>query len=278
MSPSTPSASPVPSVSAPIEMVCAWACSGRASSAATATRSPAAAPRREGPDAHTSRPPRFGSLARSIRSSGVNTRVNLFAWLHTERPSVPEKDSDRTGVVESGQLRSAHSTALRGPGCLPISGRGCFANTPFRTFADEGVDRGAPLRGEDLDLGPDVGQTWTVSGTVFSRLRVPVDSRRFRLAAPAGATVAAATAQHALYGIFTHRRPQHPDPRHAYGRPDDRPRKTPGRSRRGGPAYQPRVARPRTPLSVPSSIGLSRRCASTPRSRFRRSRSSTPRP
>ena len=91
------------------------------------------------------------------------------------------------------------------------------------------------------------GQTWTVSGTVFSRLRVPVDSRRFRLAAPAGATVAAATAQHALYGIFT---------------PDDHSTRTQGMHTAG----------------LPSSIGLSRRCASTPRSRFRRSRSSTPRP
>ena len=42
--------------------------------------------------------------------------------------------------------------------------------------------------------------------------------------------------------------------------------------------YQRSVARPRNPLSVPSSIGLSRRWASTPSSRFRRSRSSTPRP
>ena len=185
-----------------------------------------------------------------------------------------------TALASSNQANCDLRTVLRfvAPAACRSPDAGCFANTPFRTFADEGVDRGAPLRGEDLDLGPDVGQTWTVSGTVFSRLRVPVDSRRFRLAAPAGATVAAATAQHALYGIFTHRRPQHPDPRHAYGRPDDRPRKTPGRSRRGGPAYQPRVARPRTPLSVPSSIGLSRRCASTPRSRFRRSRSSAPRP
>ena len=47
----------------------------------------------------------------------------------------------------------------------------------------------------------------------------------------------------------------------------------PGRRR-----YQRIVARPRNPLSVPSSIGLSRRWASTPSSRFRRSRSSTPRP
>ena len=42
--------------------------------------------------------------------------------------------------------------------------------------------------------------------------------------------------------------------------------------------YQRIVARASAPLSVPSSIGLSRRWASTPSSRFRRSRSSTPRP
>ena len=42
--------------------------------------------------------------------------------------------------------------------------------------------------------------------------------------------------------------------------------------------YQPSEARPSTPLEVPPNIGLSRRCASTPSSTFRLSRSSTPRP
>ena len=45
-----------------------------------------------------------------------------------------------------------------------------------------------------------------------------------------------------------------------------------------GAVYQPSVAWPRTPLSVPSSIGLSRRCASILTLRFRRSGLSTPRP
>ena len=39
--------------------------------------------------------------------------------------------------------------------------------------------------------------------------------------------------------------------------------------------YQPSEARPSTPLEVPPNIGLSRRCASTPSSKFRLSRSST---
>ena len=43
-------------------------------------------------------------------------------------------------------------------------------------------------------------------------------------------------------------------------------------------AYHPSVARPRNPMSARSSIGLSRRCASTPRSKLRLSRSSTARP
>ncbi len=42
--------------------------------------------------------------------------------------------------------------------------------------------------------------------------------------------------------------------------------------------YQPRLARPSTPLLVPPSIGLSRRWASTPRSNARLSRLSRPRP
>ena len=42
--------------------------------------------------------------------------------------------------------------------------------------------------------------------------------------------------------------------------------------------YQPSEARPSTPFEVPPNIGLSRRCASTPSSKFRLSRSSTPRP
>ena len=41
--------------------------------------------------------------------------------------------------------------------------------------------------------------------------------------------------------------------------------------------YQPSEARPSTPLEVPPNVGLSRRCASTPSSKFRLSRSSTPR-
>ena len=44
------------------------------------------------------------------------------------------------------------------------------------------------------------------------------------------------------------------------------------------PAYQPIVARPRSPLSVPPCRGLSRRCTSTPSSTVRLSGSSTPRP
>ena len=48
--------------------------------------------------------------------------------------------------------------------------------------------------------------------------------------------------------------------------------------RQPGRRYQPSEARPSTPLEVPPNIGLSRRCASTPRSKFRLSRSSTPRP
>ena len=43
--------------------------------------------RREGADAHTSRLPRFGSLARGLVASGVSTRVTLSAWVHSERPS-----------------------------------------------------------------------------------------------------------------------------------------------------------------------------------------------
>ena len=43
-------------------------------------------------------------------------------------------------------------------------------------------------------------------------------------------------------------------------------------------SYQPSEARPSTPLEAPPNIGLSRRCASTPSSKFRLSRSSTPRP
>ena len=55
-----------------------------------------------------------------------------------------------------------------------------------------------------------------------------------------------------------------------------------GRSTRPTPppsfgAYQPTVARPTTPLSVLPCRGLSRRCASTPSSKFRLSRLSTPR-
>ena len=42
--------------------------------------------------------------------------------------------------------------------------------------------------------------------------------------------------------------------------------------------YHPRVARPMNPLSAPSDIGFSRRCASTPSSKFTFPRSSTPRP
>ena len=41
--------------------------------------------RREGPDARTPRPPRFGSPEHGLRSSDVNTRVKWFAWLHAEQ-------------------------------------------------------------------------------------------------------------------------------------------------------------------------------------------------
>ena len=46
----------------------------------------------------------------------------------------------------------------------------------------------------------------------------------------------------------------------------------------GTSSYQPSEARPSTPLDVPPNIGLSLRCASTPSSKFRLSRLSTPRP
>ena len=44
------------------------------------------------------------------------------------------------------------------------------------------------------------------------------------------------------------------------------------------PAYQPSVARPMNPLLASASIGLSRRCASAPSSKFTLPWSSTPRP
>ena len=52
----------------------------------------------------------------------------------------------------------------------------------------------------------------------------------------------------------------------------------PGSLHPDSPAYQPSVARPMNPLLAPPSIALSRRCASTPSSKFTSLRSSTPRP
>ena len=44
------------------------------------------AARREAPAAQTPRPPRVGARARGLIASDINTRVTLFAWLHTQRP------------------------------------------------------------------------------------------------------------------------------------------------------------------------------------------------
>ncbi len=78
-----------------------------------------------------------------------------------------------TALASSNQANCDLRTVLRfvAPAACRSLDAGCFADTPFRTFADEGVDRGAPLRGEDLDLGPDV---WA-----------DVDGERDRVLAPA---------------------------------------------------------------------------------------------